>query len=373
MGNWDIEPPAVGRLFDASRRSFVDELSVRIEQAKPKRIVWHFERPTTWERWLANRLRAAGGELETFPTALSPRDGIRVVTPGERRDEALAIIRDLAIGLGPTPASACFRLASHPTSLGFGPVFLLATDDAGIDGAPEWLIGSWADHRYGTYRFTTGPTPIGAHMVAVPNAFRRVWLLGIHGELTAVDLPSMRSQDYPTFFPGLQSGLDCGAFVGGHWWALEPMTGTLRSTHEAVRAVPAGPWIGIAAGAPGQLVLASADQEILVYDIARKVEVTRFPARIPPSVRDTVDECTPLAIGADWIGIANLRTAVLSLYDWSGHDLGAMRLDGLVPGNRGLSTIGGAGHYLGVSSSSIVRTFEVHVDPACAAKETASR
>jgi hypothetical protein len=90
-------------------------------------------------------------------------------------------------------------------------------------------------------------------------------------------------------------------------------------------------------------------------------------------VRDTVDECTPLAIGADWIGIANLRTSVLSLYDWSGRDLGATRLDGLVSGHRGLSTIGGAGHYLGVSSSSIVRTFEVAVDPTCAANATASR
>jgi hypothetical protein len=373
MGNWDVEPPVIGRLFDASRRTFVDELTVRIERATPKRIVWHFERPTTWERWLADRLLAAGGELETFPTALSPRDGIRVITPWERRDAALAVMRELAIGLESPATPACFGLTPRPTSIGFGPVFLLATDDPGLDEAPEWLIASWADHRYGTYSFSTGPTPIGAHMVAVPNAFVRVWLLGIRGELTAVDLPSMRTQDYPTFFPALQSGLDCGAYAGGHWWALEPMTGTLRSTHEAVRTVPAGPWIGIAAGATGQLILASANQEILVYDLARKVEVARFPARVPPSVRDTVDECTPLAIGADWIGVANLRTAVLSLYDWSGRDLGAMRLDGLVPGNRGLSTVGGAGHYLGVSSSSLVRTFEVHVDPACAAKETASR
>jgi hypothetical protein len=63
----------------------------------------------------------------------------------------------------------------------------------------------------------------------------------------------------------------------------------------------------------------------------------------------------------------------LSVYDHGGRDLGTARLDALAPGSRGLSTIGGAGRYLGVSSSSMVRTFELRVDPACAAETTASR
>jgi hypothetical protein len=372
MGNWDIEPPDIGTMFDSWRHSFADELATRIEHAAPSRIVWHFERATTWERWLAERLRDAGGELETFSTPLGPRGGIRVTTPWSRHEAALAVIRELAIGPG-QPEPACFRLEPRPTDVGFGPVFLLATDDAGLDRPPEWLIGSWSDHRWGTYRFTTGPTPIGVHMMRVPNAFRRVWLLGTHGELTSVDLPSQRAQDYPTFFPALQSGLDCGAHVDGHWWAIEPMTGKLLSTHEAIRAVPKGPWIGIAARGANELVLASAAQEVLVYDLDRKVEVVRFPARVSPSVRDTVDECTPIAVGADWVGLVNLRTSVMSVYDWGGRDLGTSRLGTLVPGNRGLSTIGGAGHYLGVSSGPIVRTFELRVDSACAAKQTATR
>jgi len=211
------------------------------------------------------------------------------------------------------------------------------------------------------------------HLIALPNALRRVWLLGMHGELDLVDLPSLHAQHFATFFPGLQSGLDCGAYVAGHWWAIEPMTGKLVSTHAAARTVPAGPWIGIAKGPAGELVLASAEQEILVWDPARRTAVARFPARVAPSVRDTVDECTPLAAGADWIGVANLRTSVLSAYDWSGRDLGTVRLGVVLPGNRGLSTIGGAGRYLGVASGTFVRTFEVSVDPACAATPDASR
>jgi hypothetical protein len=373
MANFDLEPPVVGRMFDAATRSFADELAARIEQTKPTRIVWHFERPTTWERWLAARLRDAGGTVETFATPLAPHDGIRVVTPGDRRDVALAIIADLAIGLGPTPVPACFRLQARETSVGSGPVFLLATDDPGLTAPPEWLLGSWSEHRYGTFRFTTWSPVMGARLLAVPGAFRRAWLLGTHGDLTAVDLPSMHAQSVPAVFPGIQAGLNCGAWAGGQWWAIEPMSGRVMSTHPAAAGVPSGSWIGIAGGRPGELVLASAEQEVLIYDLASKSAIARFPARVSPSVRDAVDECTPLAVGDDWIGIANLRTSVLSLYDRSGRDLGTMRLDFLLPGPRGLSTIGGAGHYLGVSSGTTVRTFEMHVDDACAAGTTAAR
>jgi hypothetical protein len=56
---------------------------------------------------------------------------------------------------------------------------------------------------------------------------------------------------------------------------------------------------------------------------------------------------------------------VLSVYDRGGRDLGTARLDGLVPGPRGLSTIAGAGRFVGVSSGQVARSFEVHVDPRC--------
>jgi hypothetical protein len=374
MGNSDIEPPVLGAMFDSSSLTFADELAKRLERTAARRIVWHFERPTAWERWLADRLRAAGGELETFQTPLSPRDGMRITTPWERRDEAMAVIREIATGLDPTASTCrCFGLNPSASSVGFGTVFLLATDDTGLDGPPEWLLASWGDHRYGVQRFSAWPTPIGAQLVSTPDASRRVLLLGAHGELSSVDLPSLRTEVRPTVFRGLESGFDCAAHVDGHWWALEAFTGRLLSTHPAADAVPAGPWIGIAAGPANELVLASADQEILVYDLARKVEIARFPARVASAVRETIDECTPLAVGAGWIGIANLRTSVLSVYDRNGRDLGTARLDVHVPVSRGLSTIGGAGHYLGVASGSIVRTFEVRVDPACAAGELASR
>jgi hypothetical protein len=82
-------------------------------------------------------------------------------------------------------------------------------------------------------------------------------------------------------------------------------------------------------------------------------------------VRDTVD--TPLAIGTDWIGIPKLRTHVVSFYDWSGRDLGARRLDRLIHANGSLARIGGRGHHLAAPMGSVVQTFRVEVDAACAA------
>jgi hypothetical protein len=120
-------------------------------------------------------------------------------------------------------------------------------------------------------------------------------------------------------------------------------------------------------------VLASAQQEVLVFDPSRSAVVARFPARVSPSVRDSVDECTPIAVGVDWIGLLNLRTAVLSMYDWGGRDLGATRLDARVHANVTYTTIGGAGHYLAIPSDTMVRNLKVTIDPTCDATTTAAR
>ncbi|MGH7893609.1 MAG: hypothetical protein ACREQL_03025, partial [Candidatus Binatia bacterium] len=68
MAGLDPEPPTPGPMFDRSSTDFATHLSARIDRAAPRRLVWHFERPTRWERWLAYRLRAAGGMLERFST-----------------------------------------------------------------------------------------------------------------------------------------------------------------------------------------------------------------------------------------------------------------------------------------------------------------
>ena len=79
----------------------------------------------------------------------------------------------------------------------------------------------------------------------------------------------------------------------------------------------------------------------------------------------TTDECTPLAIGADWIAIADLRTSVLSVYDRTGRDLGTRRLDRELRVPLTLTTIGGVGQYLAVGIGTMVRIFELRIDRDC--------
>jgi hypothetical protein len=364
MAAWDPEPPTPGMTFDRTASTFVDELESRMDAVAPRRIVWHFERPTAWERWLAGRLQAAGAVRETFATPLGPGDGIRLLMSVARRPQAMAVLRDAAGGL-PPGATSCFTLDDAGASPSPGVVFLLGAPAVGdAQGPPRWIVASWQHHRYGAHELSTSTTPVGAR-VSGPEGAERVELLCEDGDTTVIDVPSLRRSDAPSNVPGRSFGLGCGAWAAGHWWLVESFTGRVVSLHPAVTAVPPGAWIGVAAGPSGQLVLASATQEILLFDPARPAVIARFPARVPPTVRVGVDECTPIAVGSGWIAVANLRTAVMAAYSFSGRALGAQRLDRLDAG-RWPSTIGGAGRYLGVASEAGVRTFEVTLDPACA-------
>jgi hypothetical protein len=76
MADWDIEPPTPGLIFDKTRMTFADYLESRIARTAATRIIWQFECPTSWERWLAGRLALAGGVVESYATVLgfvSPR------------------------------------------------------------------------------------------------------------------------------------------------------------------------------------------------------------------------------------------------------------------------------------------------------------
>jgi hypothetical protein len=372
MADWDVEPP-MAPMFDRYQTNFAEELAARIEGTRARRIVWHFERPTAWERWLAARLASAGSDVETFATPLGPEPGIRLTTPWERRDEALAAIRELAAGLEPS-TRACFTLVDRGTARTDDPVLVLAGLDPGAARTPEWLTSGWSGFQYGPHRLATRGPAIGAHVEGSLEA-QRLEVIDIWGNRTRIDLPSLRRVDSPANVPGAKPyGLNCAAYVDGHWWVIEPATGHVLSTHPAASAVPAGAWIGIAAGPADELILASADQTIMAFDAAAAVERARFAARVPPTVRDSVDECTPVVAGDGWIGIANLRSTVLSLYTIAGEDLGAQRLDDPLLGHvwAGLATIGATGRYLAVQADGI-RTFEVRIDPSCVAVPAATR
>jgi hypothetical protein len=149
---------------------------------------------------------------------------------------------------------------------------------------------------------------------------------------------------------------------------VDSSSGQVASAHAAAPSIPRGRWIGIATDPAERLVLASADQEVVVFDPAHATEVARFPARVAPAVRMTNDECSLVAAGARWIALANPQSGVLSLYDASGRDLGTRRLDqAMHAGVPFVTAIGATGIHLAAASNGNVRTFEVRINPSCGA------
>lgn len=358
MAGFDGEPPAPDRYFEAATGDFATYLATAFERTAPARIVWHFERPTSWEQWLAARLVAAGGELEAFETPLSPRLGIRVVTPAARRDEALAVLRDLV----PTDDSPCITLEEKPRFALGSKVLLLAPDAPGLVRPPNWLATSYETHRVRGMDFTA-PRPVGATVLPTAGG-ARVEIVSQWGQHQVYDLPSPRPHELPVL-KSAPLGMGCAVFAAGAWWLLDPWTGHVQSSHPAARALPQGRWIGIASDRSGELVLASGDQTITIFDLVRQTEVARFPARVSPSVQEQPDECSPLAVGGAWIATVDLRTHVLAVYDRTGRPFGTRRLAAITRPIGSFSTIAGAGRFLGIAAGTVVHTFELRLDPAC--------
>ena len=359
----DTEPPTPGFLFDRSATNFVAYLTAQLERTAPTRIVWHFERPTAWERWLALRLVAAGGTLAAFETPLSPSSGLQVITPWARRDEALAVLREIGTGLEPNAESPCIALVLRDSFGLPSPVLGLASDGPGDAVPPDWLVSTFDRQRYRTLIFDS-PTAVGSWVRRGVGEAATVGLLVNDGRQVIYELPSLQ----PTTLPGVKPqryGFNCAAYAGGRWWALEPWTGSIVSDHPAASAVPKGPWIGIATDRSGALVLAGADQSIVVFDPIERRERLRFRARVSPSVRQSVDECTPLAVGAGWIATVDLRTSVLSVYDAGGREIGTRRLDRPLRLSFPLTAAAGAGRYLAVGADNGVRIFELRIAPEC--------
>jgi hypothetical protein len=373
MSNLDrTRGPESGRVFESSQSSFATELFRRIDDAKPDRIIWHFERPTQWELWLIGRLTAAGGTVATFDTALSKTAGVRVTTEWARRDEVSDIIHGLEERDDQLRSSPWFReigALTYPFS-----ILHVSAPGGSEDGEPpDWLVASWNVARYGDSTLKVG-LPVGASLERGKGERPfRLHLLSQLSQYTVHELPTHTKMEVPVRLNGAQ-GLDCAARLGSAWWVLNPFDGTLSTTDPRPWRPP-GRWTGITTTAAGELVLASASQWVSVFDVPNQKEVKRFAASVWPSLRMTTDECSQIVAGDGWFATFNHMTSLLTAYDGDGVRIGTSRLDTVLKRRLGIEvSIAAAGSYLGVASDGVVRTFEVEVAPQCRApKRLASR
>jgi hypothetical protein len=191
----------------------------------------------------------------------------------------------------------------------------------------------------------------------------RIDALDQDGNHVVYEIASKSRTMHPTALANV--GLGCAVRAASAWWAVSPTTGALRTTDPADGSLPAGRWIGIASDGPDRIVLASADQQLVVFDVAARREVRRFPAVVSPSRRAVVGECALLAAGSEWYATANPLTGQLTAYDREGHRLGSVDATKLHPTLGPLSVLAASGPHLGIAQGGLVTTVRIHVAREC--------
>jgi hypothetical protein len=358
----DPHNPLAGNLPQTAP-TFAEGIIDALEHAPPTAVVWHFERPTAWERWFAQQLAAGGGRLETFDTPLSSTPGLRVRTPWQARAGAFEALRGVATSWQHDSGCPRLRRVHRETA----PALVLHMAPR-VGGPPTWATASWASLMAG------GPPvpadlPVGSHVVRTePFTWevltRRANLVRVPvsgGPLGTVRLPS----------PFL--GLDCARYVDGAWWVIDSTLGRLTGAPAVL--TRESNWAGITRDKRGQVILAAATQEIVVFDPERGEIVRRFPAVVPPSLRAVSNECTPVVSGGGRIATVNTLRSTMTFYTDDGRLLGTRDLHDLIgiPQSANWITAAAAdGPRLGVAHHDVIDTLEVVTDPACGGEVRAS-
>lgn len=351
-----IPAPPLRALLFVEKDPVAEDLPTRISRIKPRKVVFHFERPNVWERWLTRQLEAIGGTAHEFATPLGDAKGVQVTLPQESYDELSELLnRTLSLGKYAVPACNFPELQLQPAGVP-SPRQLLAS---GVEGDP-WIPKGVDDlcvsgtelgdskgetqciDRYPKYRFAS-------ELVA---AGQRDYLALYPTRLDPI-LSSVRR---------IGIGFKCGAKVSGERLTVNSILGTLNPVDPALK-LGAGSWTGLKVQAD-RLLLSRDTGDLELYrlpDLTRLLTVSSNS--IPLAGEDNeFGACTTLLLGENFIGSYNNIDAVLRLYDLQGTELSSCRLDQLVGVPKSFITaVSTFGNKLGVAAlpNGDVRTYQI--------------
>jgi len=288
----------------SAARFFQDEFAASASRS----AVWHFERPTQWDVWLAEQGELAGGVRENFQTVLSEGEGIRVRFDGESIPRMFQFLASL---LRPARSGVTLQgVTSLPK----------VTDDRPLLVAPVTPKGYAVASVFGL-SMPSGPVAL-PNIVGLARLEDGVAVLDRFGGATDVFWNGVkRSRQLP--FRPTHVGLGCYAVLNDTPLLVDPVRGTLQSEFDWL---PNRRWIGVSVTEGGELLLASADQSMTLYDAVHRRELLHFPAEIWPSVRLNFGECAIIMSGTNWYAALNPLASRLSFYSASGASLGAIDL-----------------------------------------------
>ncbi|MBF0277215.1 MAG: leucine-rich repeat domain-containing protein [SAR324 cluster bacterium] len=360
LQNYDQEPPTPGIMYDDNRVDFVQYIDQKILKTSPNDVIWHFEQPTQWERWLARRLTSVGGFLTTFRTPTEDLPAIQIQIPTNRWGEVKAILKNLDPEENLDSDLLQSKLAEtiYPSGT---PLFLSLPPNDDNSAPPEWFWGTRNSIQSRAKSIDTffpvglfvdkQNTPWKIHVITREAFYLTQNLDGLQSTLERLRIER-------------QIGLGCSVFIKGYWWFIDSTNGALFSTspHADTIQIPRQDLIGIKLGRKGELLLASASQRIYVYDLEKNRLIRDFPAAVWPSRITRVGECAPLLTGEDWYATYNHFLGKLYLYDTEGNLFYTPRLDQLLGlEDKRIISLETNGSYMGVGlkNQDEVRTYKL--------------
>jgi hypothetical protein len=348
LSNYNFTPEYRRYYVGGELEAFLRKLLGGIPYAS---IVWHSERPTAWDRWLANRLVAIGGRPTAFATPLGRGLGFRVETDKGHEEAVLGILASLYGGASDGSASCVSTRRVASDRLPFPPLSMAVAEHPTPGASPTWFA---LDRFQAFVGGSAWPLPIPRH--AVLDSGRARVLRG-DGYADTFGWPSRQPQGSDVLVPLMPIGRSCAAFAASEWWVVDPEPGALKSSAEPAW-VPGLEWMGVTSDGHDELVLAAADQQIVVLDVPTRAERFRFPAPVTPSRTDyEFGDCAQLVRGRGWVGVFHASRNRLDIYGDPGRWLGTLDFDRL--GLPFVAAVAGTERFLAVGQPSQVTTLEL--------------
>jgi hypothetical protein len=331
---------------------FPQSLAEAIRTTGARGVVFWFERPTQWDEWLIRELAARGGSVERWPTAaFDERWGApsaSVVVEEAALDTVLAAFGALDVardGRG----DVCLSLAPTEQRVPPSPSVSTVMRVMPPGGPARWVFVA-------TEGVFDGPDPLPGigRAVGVAAVAGGLAMMDQQGNETTLDVADglrIRSATPRVQVGDHSVGASCAARVGDDWWLVDPVRGTVLS-NQPTDWIPARPWVGLTADGSGRLLLAAADQHVVVVrPETRRVE-REFPARIWPSFRlQDFGSCTALRMLGGYVASFGLSDGLLALYSPAGKPHANVRMAEALPDLAELGPIA-----VDVSGSSLLFT-----------------
>jgi len=323
-----LGPKNLSELFGGDKL-FSELLAQTLHQMGARGVVWWFERPTRWQEWLIDEFGRHGGIAQRWPPASVDgtwgKPSTYVVLEGEALAKALAALDALDIARG-GGGNLCVEL-SPVEHWPLPSPFVNAV--ARVHGtADSWVVVA-NDRLYSGGQIVQSR---GRAIAVSSSEGTELAVMDATGTETrlSVDPHNLLQQRATTPVVPVRGrdfvGANCAARVGNDWWLVDPLEGRVLS-NQPTDWIPARPWVGVAGDGAERLILASADQHVMILRPAAREIEHEFPAHVWESYKlFDFGSCAVIRLLDGYIASFGMSNSLLALYTMSGDQVASLRL-----------------------------------------------